>query len=112
MSDKSLSPMGQHIMDTLLAHGNAIRAGIQAEQERMRPAVRCLQRTYMETLCDCDAKVPSKLQLAVENLLRAWSEGITNEYSNAKVAADKHARHAGKPEHDMNTRGERMKAGA
>ena len=112
MSAKPLSPMGQHIMDTLLAHGNAIRAGIQAEQERMRPAVRCLQRTYLETAGDCNAKVPTQLQLAVENLLRAWSEGITNEYSNAKVAADKHARHAGRPDQDLNTRGERMKAGA
>jgi hypothetical protein len=109
--EKELSPMAQHIFNMATGHGNMIRAGIQAEQERMRPAVRCLQRTYLETLGDRKAEVPTQLQLAIENLLRGWSEGIVNEYADARIAADKHARHEGRPEHDMTTRGTPMKAG-
>jgi hypothetical protein len=109
--EKELSPMAQHIFNMATGHGNMIRAGIQAEQERMRPAVRLLQRTYLEA-SGGQAKLPIPLELAIEAVLRSFAEGVVNEYANARITADKHARHEGKPEHDMTTRGERMKAGA
>ena len=103
--------MSDFIKDITEVSGNLVRAGMQAEQDRLRPALRLLERTYREALDRQNIEAPTTVHLAIENLLRLWKEGERNEYANARVKLDQLARYEGRHDHDCDVAGRSLRAG-
>jgi len=85
--------------------------GMEVERRRHFAALRALQTEFQQALLDPESRIKTSLEIAILGVLSPL-EQADNAYAVAGVKRDQLARHDGRDDHDMTTRGAPLRGSA
>ena len=103
------------INDLAAGHAKMVRTGMQATEDRFRPAIHTLEQEFFAAQIDPETKMKTSLQVAIMNVLALLPSPITGkvvDYADMKMKQEQLQRHEGRPDHYMTTFCTPLRAGS
>lgn len=94
--------------ELMRSQSEMLQTGMKIAEGKFHDKIRALEKAYQRAALDPETKIPSYLMVIIVWLIATLPEN----YVDAMVKRDQLARHEGRPEHDMSTRGTPLKAGS
>ena len=101
MSQAEQEIFGTVVRELIGAHAEGIDSGAAAVKKRIMPAILALEEQFKAASEDPQARLPTALSVAIDNIIRLVKSDAVNDYANEMAKRDQIVRHDGRVEHDV-----------